>query len=77
MLDPFGGLGTTAVVALEEGRKARIHELNSDYWNNSIRYLELTELKKSAPTLFDLSAVTHDTNASDEVQDVFAMVSAK
>lgn len=31
ILDPFGGSGTTAQVALEEGRKAIIIELNPDY----------------------------------------------
>jgi len=76
ILDPFGGLGTTAVVALEEGRRARIHELNADYWANSTHYLELTEIKASAPTLFDLSAVTVDSH-SDAVEDVFALVSQK
>jgi hypothetical protein len=77
VLDPFGGLGTTAVVALEEGRRARIHELNVDYWHNSTRYLELTELKKSAPTLFDISGVSKDTNAGGEVEDVFSIISSK
>lgn len=31
VLDPFGGSGTTGVVAREEGRKAVLIELNSDY----------------------------------------------
>lgn len=31
VLDPFGGSGTTAQVAIEEGRKAIICELNADY----------------------------------------------
>lgn len=31
VLDPFGGSGTTAQVAIEEGRKAIIFELNADY----------------------------------------------
>jgi DNA modification methylase len=31
VLDPFGGSGTTALVALEEGRKAVLCELNTDY----------------------------------------------
>jgi site-specific DNA-methyltransferase (cytosine-N4-specific) len=31
VLDPFGGSGTTGVVAEEEGRKAILVELNPDY----------------------------------------------
>jgi len=30
-LDPFGGSGTTGEVALEEGRRAILNELNPDY----------------------------------------------
>lgn len=56
--------------------RARIHELNADYWSNSTRYLELTEIKASAPTLFDMSAVTVNSH-SDEVEDVFALVSQR
>lgn len=31
VLDPFGGAGTTAVVAMQEGRKSLLCELNPDY----------------------------------------------
>ena len=31
VLDPFGGAGTTAVVAMQEGRKSILCELNSEY----------------------------------------------
>jgi DNA modification methylase len=31
VLDPFGGSGTTALVALEEGRRAILCELNPQY----------------------------------------------
>jgi DNA modification methylase len=31
VLDPFGGAGTTAVVAMQEGRKSVLCELNPDY----------------------------------------------
>jgi DNA modification methylase len=31
VLDPFGGAGTTAVVAMEEGRKSILCELNPEY----------------------------------------------
>jgi DNA modification methylase len=31
VLDPFGGSGTTGLVALQEGRRAILCELNPDY----------------------------------------------
>jgi site-specific DNA-methyltransferase (adenine-specific) len=31
VLDPFGGAGTTAVVAMQEGRKSILCEINPDY----------------------------------------------
>ena len=31
VLDPFGGAGTTAVVAMQEGRKSILCELNPEY----------------------------------------------
>ena len=31
MLDPFGGAGTTGLVAAENNRKASLIELNPDY----------------------------------------------
>ena len=76
IFDPFGGLGTTGVVALQEKRRARTHELNENYWDNSCHYMELTEIKESSPTLFDLSAVTVDSHSSD-VDDRFALISRK
>lgn len=31
MLDPFGGAGTTALVAMQEGRRSVLCELNPEY----------------------------------------------
>ena len=31
VLDPFGGVGTTAVVAMQEGRRSILCELNPEY----------------------------------------------
>ncbi|MCY1355535.1 hypothetical protein D9M68_158910 [compost metagenome] len=31
MLDPFGGAGTTGLVAMQEGRRSILCELNSGY----------------------------------------------
>ncbi len=45
VLDPFGGSGTTALVALEEGRKAVLCELNSDYIALAHKRLEGLQLR--------------------------------
>lgn len=51
--DPFGGLGTVALRALELGRRGLSVELNAQYHNDAVRYLRAAEEKISAPTLFD------------------------
>lgn len=45
VLDPFGGSGTTAQVALEEGRKAILCELNTDYIALAHKRLEGLQLR--------------------------------
>ena len=52
--DPFGGIGTTGVVALRKGRKAILTELNDVYAKTAAMYLKETEIKNNLPTLFDL-----------------------
>jgi DNA modification methylase len=52
--DPFGGIGTTGVVALRKGRKAILTELNDVYAQTAAMYLKETELKNNLPTLFDV-----------------------
>lgn len=44
VLDPFGGTGTTAKMALKLGRKAIVYELNSDYLPLIKKKLEKVEL---------------------------------
>ena len=45
VLDPFGGSGTTALVALEEGRNAVLCELNPDYIALAHKRLEGLQLR--------------------------------
>lgn len=45
VLDPFGGSGTTAQVAIEEGRKAILCELNTDYIALAHKRLEGLQLR--------------------------------
>lgn len=54
VLDPFGGSGTTAGVALKHGRKAILCELNSDYVDLIPKRIEaVSGRSKEQRTLFD------------------------
>ncbi len=53
ILDPFGGLMTVPVRALQAGRRGVGIELNHDYFRDGVGYLKTEELKKSEPNLFD------------------------
>jgi DNA modification methylase len=52
--DPFHGLGTVGVCAIQKGRFARGSELSAAYFADQVHYLRLAERKASMPTLFDL-----------------------
>lgn len=65
VLDPFGGLGTTAYVAMDLGRRGYSVELNSDYFRWGCRYLRDKEVEISAPTLFDLAEYKATTVATN------------
>lgn len=51
--DPFGGLFSTAYVAMKKKRKAISTELNPNYYDDGLFYLKALEYKISVPTLFD------------------------
>ncbi len=53
VLDPFGGLMTVPMVAVQMGRKGYGIELNSDYFRDGVGYLQSAEAEIEAPTLFD------------------------
>ena len=53
--DPFGGLFSTAYMALKKGRKAISTELNPEYYDDGLFYLKSIEYKINCPTLFDLA----------------------
>jgi DNA modification methylase len=50
--DPFGGLMTGPVVAVQMGRSGRGCELNAGYFRDGVGYLEEAEAKRAAPPLF-------------------------
>lgn len=53
VLDPFAGLGTVPLRAVELGRRGRGFELNPAYHADSVRYLRQAEERRGTPTLFD------------------------
>lgn len=55
--DPFCGLGTVPVRAIEAGRCGRGSELNTAYFFDSVHYLRLVEKKVSMPTLFNFEEI--------------------
>lgn len=72
VLDPFGGLGTVAYIAVESGRRGYSVELNPDYWRWSTKYLRDIEIKVGAPTLFDLLA--YEADADRDPNNHFALL---
>lgn len=51
--DPFGGIGTVPMVAIQKGRKGYMCELNTDYFRDAVGYLKSAEEEITAHTLFD------------------------
>lgn len=52
--DPFNGLGTVTLCAVEKGRQGLGCELSQPYFYDSVYYLQAAERKAAIPTLFDL-----------------------
>lgn len=55
--DPFGGLFSVPLVAIQNGRTGRGVELNPDYYRDGVAYLRAQEQKQNLPTLFDLEGL--------------------
>lgn len=54
ILDPFGGLGTTAYRAVLKGRRAYTIELHPPYFATNVKYIQDAEIQATSPTLFDM-----------------------
>ena len=59
VLDPFAGIGTVPMVAVQMGRRGAGIELNADYFRDAVGYLKAAEFKQNMPTLFDVDEVDH------------------
>lgn len=55
VLDPFGGLFSTAYMAMKMGRKSLSFELNPEYYDDGLFYLKSLEYQLKVPTLFDIA----------------------
>lgn len=51
--DPFGGLMTVPVTAVQMGRYGIGCELNPDYYRDGLGYLKQADIEATMPTLFD------------------------
>lgn len=57
ILDPFAGLFTVVVKAVEMGRRGYGVELSPRYFDEGLRYCQDAEIKATSPTLFDWLAL--------------------
>lgn len=56
VLDPFAGIGTVPMCAVEQGRRAIGIELCDSYWYDACSYIQAAERKMAVPSLFDMDA---------------------
>ncbi len=66
ILDPFGGIGSSGYVALEEGRRTVMSELKESYFRQMCRNLEGVRVTGPQSTLFD-GHVPTESDSQDEV----------
>ena len=57
VLDPFGGLMTVPLVAVQKERFGIGIELSADYFRDGVGYLQTAEMQRGEPTLFDFIVV--------------------
>ena len=60
VFDPFAGLFTVPMVAVQKGRFGIGTELNGGYFMDGVKYLKAAEEDRDMPTLFDLLKVAGD-----------------
>ena len=57
VLDPFMGIGSTGVVAIEEGRRALGIELKQSYFNQAVENLRRAVFQSKQPDLFSMAGI--------------------
>jgi len=63
VFDPFGGLMTVPMVAVQMERCGYGIELSSDYFRDGVGYLQAAEEEAETPTLFDFMEVCDEKNS--------------
>lgn len=63
VFDPFGGLSTVGVCAVELGRYGDVVELNNESFRDGLGYLKAAEAKVNMPTLFDFEFSGEDVRS--------------
>jgi DNA modification methylase len=65
VLDPFSGIGTVPMCAVELGRKAIGVELSRSYFLDGAMYVEMAAQKLKSPSLLDLTEAEHGNASAD------------
>jgi DNA modification methylase len=66
VFDPFAGIGTVPMCAVQLGRRGYGTELSPDYYYDAIGYCSLAERQLNCPTLFNLSEVEENEDFQAE-----------
>lgn len=69
VFDPFGGLMTVPVRAVENGRKGYGIELSTDYFRDGVGYLKAAASMADMPTLFDFEDLQPRKTEEDELSN--------
>lgn len=77
VFDPFAGLMTVPLRALQVGRRGLGIELNGGYFRDGVAYLRAAEKQLGAPTLFDLLAAEEGASPAAEVPEEIAAEAAE
>jgi len=64
VLDPFAGIGTVPLRAIELGRRGIGIELSTPYYLDAAGYCKLAEYKKTVPSLFDTIELSEQSIAA-------------
>ena len=69
ILDPFAGLFTVVMKAIEMGRCGYGVELNKEYFDAGLKYCQMAEQQKLVPTLFDYLATVQESISQEAKVD--------